>query len=210
MDSLTITLAIVFLLVTGSLLWRIISHFYIIPWPYWMAWFLENPYMKIVSPNEAIVDKLDLKPGQKLLDLGCGAGRISVPAAKRLGRDGRITAIDVQKGMIKQLERRAQKHKVENITSINAAIHRGLLQKNVYDRAVMVTVLGEIPNRKEALEEIFASLKPLGTLSITEVLPDPCFVTRAAVKKMCIEIGFKPDRYWTNLLSYQYRFVKPS
>jgi hypothetical protein len=52
-------------------------------------------------------------------------------------------------------------------------------------------VPGEIPDREAALAELFRALKSWGVLSITEVIFDPHFQTRASVLRMSQAIGFK-------------------
>ena len=49
------------------------------------------------------------------------------------------------------------------------------------DSGVLVTVLGEIPHKPQALREIFGALKPVGILSVTEVLPDLDYQDRRTV-----------------------------
>ena len=55
---------------------------------------------------------------------------------------------------------------------------------NNFDRALLVTVLGEIPDRDAALRAIFDALKPGGILSITEILRDPHYQRRTTVLRL--------------------------
>jgi len=67
--------------------------------------------------------------------------------------------------------------------------------RNRFDRAVLVTVLGEIPDREAALREIFDALKPGGMLSVTEVIFDPHFQPRPTVARLARSVGFREQAY---------------
>ena len=90
------------------------------------------------------------------------------------------------------------------------AVGRGLLGKNLFDRAFLVTVLGEIPEseRSAALAEIHDSLKPDSVLSITEVFPDPHYQGRSKALKVCEAAGFQREAEYGNWLALTINFDK--
>ncbi|MEZ4741550.1 MAG: class I SAM-dependent methyltransferase [Bdellovibrionota bacterium] len=182
--------------------------YWTIPWPSWLAWMLENPYMTFVSNSNKIVDKLQLEPGMVVADLGCGAGRISVPTALKLGEHGHVFALDMQEKMLRKLEKRARKHRVQNISIHHGKIRPQLLIPQHYDRIVMVTVLGEIPQKDLVIAEAAKALKEGGILSITEVIPDPCYQTIQSVKSRCERYGLHEHRLWKSPLAYTCNFKK--
>jgi prepilin-type N-terminal cleavage/methylation domain-containing protein len=75
---------------------------------------------------------------------------------------------------------------------------------------VLVTVLGEIPNRERAIYELFHALKPGGLLSITEVLPDPDYQCRRTVTRLCTQAGFELESRHGTFLAFTLNFVKPN
>lgn len=75
--------------------------------------------------------------------------------------------------MLEEVKKRVAAKHLENVQILLSRIDQDELEKNVFDRALLVTVLGEISDREAALHQIFAALKPGGLLSITEVIPDP-------------------------------------
>ena len=83
-----------------------------------------------------------------------------------------------------------------------------ILKKNYYDRALMVTVLGEIPDQESALIEIFKTLKPGGILSVTEVIFDPHFQSRVAVQQVASKVGFRDVGFFGKKLAYTMHFEK--
>ena len=90
-------------------------------------------------------------------------------------------------------------------------IKKALLQAGLVRlRAVLVTVLGEIPGQQTALQEIYTALKPGGWLSVTEIVFDPHFQTRAHVLRLATELGFREHEYFGNRLAYTLNLEKPA
>jgi len=65
--------------------------------------------------------------------------------------------------MLHKLEQRLKEHQISNVQTILGGIGQELLPKQTFDRAILVTVLGEIPEQSQALPEIYEALKPNGT-----------------------------------------------
>jgi SAM-dependent methyltransferase len=98
---LLIGLGVVGSLAAVSVAWRFASRRQSLPCPVWLRWFVEldNPFTSTNRSN-VIVQQLDLRPGMRVLDLGCGPGRVTIPIARAVGPDGGVDAIDVQPGML--------------------------------------------------------------------------------------------------------------
>jgi predicted methyltransferase len=73
-----------------------------------------------------------------------------------------------------------------------------------------VTVLGEIPDRAAALEEVYAALKPGGVLSVTEVIFDPHFQRRSGVTRFGTAAGFRERAVFGNRFAYTVHLEKPN
>lgn len=67
----------------------------------------------------------------------------------------------------------------------------GKLAHNRFDRVLLVTVLGEIPDREAALGENFAALKPGGILSVTGIIFDPHLQRLSTVNRLANAVGFE-------------------
>lgn len=145
-----------------------------------------------------------------VLDAGCGAGRVTVALARAVGPGGRVVAVDVQRAMLNRMEDRLRKEGIGNVESLHAALGEGDLPAGLFDRAVLVAVLGEIPDRAAALAEIHAALRPGGLLSITEILPDPDYQGRRAVLRQCERAGFAFAAAYGRGLAYTANFRKPA
>jgi len=192
-----------------SLAWRFASRRQTLPCPHWLTILLENPFMNVAAGSGAILDRLAIQPGMRLLDVGCGPGRITLPAAQRVGPTGEVVALDIQPEMLERVAQKAATARVTNIRLVLAGAGDGKLAANVFDRAWLVTVLGEIPDQIAALSEIYRALKPSGMLSVTEVLPDPHYQTRRTVRRLAAAVGFEEQSSAGSVAAFTLIFVKP-
>lgn len=202
-------LALVALSIGVSAWWRWAVRRRELPCPAWLAWTLESPITETFASSRRILDRLALAPGMRVLDVGAGPGRLAIPAAQQVAPHGEVVALDMQSGMLEQLRARAAARGLTNLRTIQRPIGPGVLQPNTFDRALLVLVLGEIPDREAALREIFTALKPDGILSVTEMLPDPHYQRRATVRRLAEAAGFQLDRSYGNWVAFTLHFVKP-
>ena len=185
--------------------WRLASRRYSLPCPTWLGWLVEldNPFAEGNSAR-AIVQHLDLQPGMKVLDVGCGPGRLTIPIAEQVGPQGEVVGIDIQPGMLRRAQEKARAANLNNIRFLQVGAGEGTsgLGRSEYDRAVLVTVLGEIPDREAALKEICNALKPGGILSVTEIIFDPHFQSRGTVLRLGGAVGFRENKFFGNRFSF--------
>ncbi|TAJ10604.1 MAG: methyltransferase domain-containing protein [Nitrospirae bacterium] len=202
---------IIALLVVATVVWLVVSRRQSLPCPVWLRWCVEldNPFAKN-NRAAVILDHLDLQPGMTVLDLGCGPGRLTVPAAQRVGSGGRVVAMDLQAGMLARAKEKAHAANLSNIEFIQAGAGEEKLGRGRFDRALLVTVLGEIPDRTRTLKEIFDALKPSGILSVTETLFDPHYQSRQTVARLAGEVGFRERGCFGNRLAYTVHLEKPT
>ena len=208
-DSIGIPAAVA-AIVLIAIIWRLASNRRSLPCPVWLRWLVEldNPFTK-TNRAAFIVETLALSSGMKVLDAGCGPGRLTVPLAQRVGPNGQVVALDIQPGMLERAKAKAASAGCTNVSYIAAAIGEGALPKNNFDRVVLVTVLGEIPNRAAAFAELFGTLKPGGILAVVEVIFDPHFQSRNAVLKLAESSGFRACAFFGRSLAYVVHLERP-
>lgn len=201
---------LIVLVVVVAFVWRFGSRRRSIPCPVWLRWLVEldNPFCR-TNRAAVIVQHLDIQPGMSVLDIGCGPGRVTIPVAKQVGPDGEVVAIDIQPGMLRRAREKASVAGISNIRFVELAAGTGQLDRNRYDRALLVTVLGEIPDREAALAEIYDALKPGGILSVTEIIFDPHFQRRKTVLRFATDVGFRQHAFFGNRLAYTLNLEKP-
>ncbi len=192
-----------------AFVWRFASRRSSLPCPIWLAWMVEldNPFAQCNRARN-IVRRLELQPGMKVLDVGCGPGRVTIPLAQQIGSQGEVVAIDIQPGMLRRAQAKAQTANLNNIRFLQIGAGEGKLERSQYDRAVLVTVLGEIPDQEAALREIAEALKPGGILSVTEVIFDPHFQGRDTVLRLARTAGLHQREFFGNRLAFTLNLEK--
>jgi len=201
---LVLSLVLVGAAVVACVVWRVAS----LPCPWWLVPVLENPYFQVVAGAELLMDRAGIGPGMAVLDAGCGPGRMTVPMSARVGDAGRIVALDRQPRMLQRLQERVADRSLGNVETVLGKLGEGLLPAAAFDVAVLVTVLGEIPDKVGALVEIRNALRSGGVLSVTEVLPDPHYQSLTRVRALAAAAGLHEQRLFKGWAGYTVNLVR--
>lgn len=113
--------------------------------------------------RRTMLELSDLKPGEKVLDAGCGTGAFAIAAKNAVGARGEVHGIDASLGMVEFAVRKADRAGVE------ATFKQSLIEKidygdSSFDVVTNTFVLHHLPGevKREALREIHRVLKPGG------------------------------------------------
>lgn len=195
-----------------QLIIRVFRKLFHFPAPAFIGKFLDSDYRRKVQPPDLLIQRSGIKNGMNVLEIGCGSGAMTTYVAKAVGTKGTVYALDIQKDMLKQLEKKLARPENQNITNVKMILGDATklpFGNNSLDLVYLVTVLQEIPNRSAALVEIRRVLKPGGILAVTELLPDPDYVIATTTAKQGKQAGFRVDKISGNLFNYTVRFTKP-
>jgi ubiquinone/menaquinone biosynthesis C-methylase UbiE len=195
-------------LVSVNLWWRRMSRRRSLPCPSLFAGFLESTWMDRLMGTQSTLDRLGLQPGQQVLEVGPGPGRLLIPAARRVLPGGEVVGLDIQPGMIERLKARAEQAGVANLKAVLGDATQPHFPPESFDVVYLCTVLGEIPNREAALRQCYDALKPGGLLSITEIFPDPHFQSRATVLRLAEATGFQLQEIYGHWYFFTANFIK--
>ncbi len=113
-----------------------------------------------------ILREIGLQKGQTMLDYGCGIGMFAIPAAKIVGNDGVIHALDIHPLCIRTIEKEIRKRGIANVTTILSSRDTRLPDESV-DVVLVYDVLQMITDRGRLMEEFHRVLKPDGRLCAT-------------------------------------------
>lgn len=175
------------------------------PCPASFTWLVDNPLrLRYMRP---VLDRVGIRAGECILELGPGPGLFTVDAARRVGGEGRLIAVDIQVKMIAQVERRIQQAGLANVETHVAGAYELPVANASLDRAFLVTVLPEIPDQRRALGELHRTLKPGGVLSITEEFLDPDYPLASETIRRVEAAGFqlveRCGSFWLYTLNFK-------
>ena len=180
-----------------------------IPHPPPLTFLFENPLVELFVGRDALIGRLRLAPRMRVLDAGCGPGRLTVPIARAVGPDGDVVALDGQRAMLEKLERRISEEGLENVKTLHAGLGEGKVEEGGFDRVLLAMVLGEVRDRAAAARELHAALVPGGILSVTEVFGDPDYRRPRTVRREVEPAGFRLVESFGGFPGYTLNFEKP-
>jgi len=122
--------------------------------------------------NVSILAKIPV--GATVLDLGCGAGTDSLISAQRIGRSGRVIAVDFSPTMLERAQHAAQESGVENISFRQGDAERVPLDDAEVDVAIVNGIFNLNPARDAIFYELGRVVAPGGSVFAAElVLQEP-------------------------------------
>jgi ubiquinone/menaquinone biosynthesis C-methylase UbiE len=114
------------------------------------------------------IEMLDVKPGQQILDVGCGLGDVTMTLAKIVGTNGRTVGLDFSERLIAEARKRAVAAKLT--TEFVAADATTLnFPDNSFDRSRADRVLKFMQRPHQAVREMVRVTRPGGRLCIGEI-----------------------------------------
>jgi SAM-dependent methyltransferase len=155
--------------------------------PYGLRFLVEGPHPGV--PRRRLLELLDPRPGERLLELGPGTGYYTLDVAERLG-EGRLDVLDIQQEMLDHVMPEAAKRGISNIEPRQGDARDLPYDDDSFDAAFLVTVLGEVPDQEATLRELARVLRPGGRLVVGETAwGDPHMVTFGALQKRAQAAG---------------------
>ena len=158
--------------------------------PHQLAFTLLIPLRNWALSPQEIVQRLHLAPYHSILEVGCGAGYFSPTLAQSVPQ-GRLVAADIQPEMLAYTEKRLRRRHIDNVDYYLCDGTHFDFPDQSFDRIVLITVLGEVANQAEYLAEFRRLLCADGLLSVSETAGDPDKPSRAELRELMRQNGFK-------------------
>lgn len=128
-------------------------------WPLWRGIYSERSILRKWEQVNLVQE------GQTFLDYGCGTGSFTIPAARIVGRKGRVYALDCFPRQLEIVEEKSRKEGLTNIETIPSYSKTGLPDECT-DVIWMCDAFHEVQERRAVLEELHRVLRREGVLAI--------------------------------------------
>ncbi len=133
---------------------------------FWMITIMhDNPLLPLFRNPYKLLKAAGLKQGQKVLEVGCGPGFFTIPAAIIVGDSGLIYAVDVHPLAIKRVKAKIKRERIKNVKPLlTNASDTGLPDQSI-DLAFVFGLRYIAGGLESLISEMHRVIKPGGTLS---------------------------------------------
>jgi ubiquinone/menaquinone biosynthesis C-methylase UbiE len=148
-----------------------------------------------------MLSEVGIGEGQNVLDFGCGSGTYSIPAARLVGKNGRIYSLDVNQKALEKLSRKAEKTGLDNIVTLLSSGNVDIpIDNEALNHVLLIDVLQEIADKETLLEEIHRILKPDGMMIVYPMHIDSNEVIRLASD---VKLRLKGRKFQERILVFE-------
>lgn len=129
-------------------------------------WLERDDWMK----TAALLEMAGVKEGDKVADIGCHEGYLSIHLAKKVLRNGKVYAVDVRNDRLETLQGNAEKRNLTNITTVLGDYDDPKLPINTLNVVFIMDTYHEMDSHEQILQHVKSALKPGGKLMLMEKL----------------------------------------
>jgi len=115
-------------------------------------------------------DHAGLQPGERVLDLGSGAGMDAFVARRTVGPDGHVHGVDFAEEMVAKARANADTMGYDNVTFEVGDIEALPVEDETFDVILSNCVLNLVPDKSAAFVEMHRALRPGGRFSVSDIV----------------------------------------
>jgi SAM-dependent methyltransferase len=109
-----------------------------------------------------LLEMADLQPGERVVDIACGTGLVTFPAAEAVGSTGRVVGTDISESMVKLVRDEAKQREIGHAQFERMDAEDLRYPDCSFDAALSALGLMYVPDALKAVHEMFRLLKPGG------------------------------------------------
>jgi ubiquinone/menaquinone biosynthesis C-methylase UbiE len=117
---------------------------------------------QLAPAQQRLLDLAALQPGERVLDVACGTGLVTFPAADAVGRSGAVVATDISDAMVAHIRDEASRRGYAHLTAHRMDAEALDLPPGSFDAALCALGLMYVPDPLAAMKEMTRMLRPGG------------------------------------------------
>ena len=117
--------------------------------------------------GQRTIERLRLKPGDRVLDVACGSGASAIPAAQSVGESGTVLGVDLAERLLELARAKAHQLGLTNIRFQVGDMERSGCADESFDAVVCVFGIFFVPDMAKAVRELWRMVRQGGQLAIT-------------------------------------------
>ena len=160
---------------------------------------MQNHHLDI---TEKTMRRMELRPGERILDLGCGSGWASRLLARMVSDGpqgfGQVVGIDISDEMVRQA--RAESKDFENVMFVEGSAAQIPWEENFFDKVLSVESFYYYPDQERALAELFRVMAPKGELYILINLYRDNHYSLRWVEELKVPVQVRSEQEYIELL----------
>lgn len=130
---------------------------------------MNSPWRARWQQPEAVIRSLSIQPGDQVADLGAGGGYFTFRLAEVVGPTGKVYAVDVDKGSLDYIARRAKELGYTNVETILAKYDDPLLPAGGVDLIFTCDTYHHLEDRTDYFDSAARYLRPGGRIAIIDL-----------------------------------------
>lgn len=123
---------------------------------------------EVYSARQAVLEACEIKPGERIADVGAGTGFYSQLFAKATGWDGWVYSVDIAPKFLQHIASRATRDGIENLTTVLCTDVSVRLPPDSVDLVFVCDTYHHFEKAPDTLASIYRSLKPGGRLVVID------------------------------------------
>jgi len=147
-----------------------------------MSFIHETLYGMFRDPYK-VLNAAGLEPGQEVLEVGCGPGFFTIPAARIVGETGSVLALDVNHLALEHVRQKIKTERVTNAKTMLANAAQTDLHDQSFDLTFLFGLARPMGDRGKMWSELHRLLKSEGTLSVEGRLRPPIELFQPVIRQ---------------------------
>lgn len=122
----------------------------------------------VLKPATGYIKKFGIKPGDTVIDYGCGPGAFTKPASDLVGEKGVVYAVDIHELAISAVKKLVEKYNLRNVRPVLSGDSTTSIEDNIADLVFAIDMFHMVEDSDSFLKELNRITKPGGVLIIED------------------------------------------